>query len=92
MTFAFVLFFFALTGPEVPEAIAVGDSAFVRIDYGAASLAYEQALAEHPREVELLWRLARVSVCRGEVAEAETRLTLLRQAEKAARKSLICCW
>ena len=88
MTFAFVLFFFALTGPEVPEAIAVGDSAFVRIDYGAASLAYEQALAEHPREVELLWRLARMSVCRGEVAEAETRLTLLRQAEKAARQCI----
>jgi len=86
MSLALVLFFVAVTEPDVPEAIAVGDSAFARIDYAAASLAYEQALVDHPREPELLWRLSRVYVCRGEVADGEMRQTLLRQAEKAARQ------
>ena len=78
----------AQSGEALPEAISSGDEAFVRIDYPAASALYEGALPEHPGEPDLLWRLARVSVCMAEVAEADTRDRLLSLAEGYARRCI----
>jgi tetratricopeptide (TPR) repeat protein len=72
----------------LPDAISSGDEAFARIEYPAAVARYEEALPAHPGEPDLLWRLARVSVCMAEVAEGEMRLRLLSQAEGYARRCI----
>jgi tetratricopeptide (TPR) repeat protein len=69
----------------VSGAITSGDDAFERIEYPAAIARYEEALAGHPVEPDLLWRLARVCVCTAEVAEGDARGKLLSQAERYAR-------
>ncbi len=73
---------------DVPGAISAGDEAFARIEYPAAIARYEEALPAHPGEPDLLWRLARVSVCMAEVAEGEVRDRLLSQAEGYARRCI----
>lgn len=75
-------------GGELPGLIRSGDDAFARIEYPAAIARYEEALADHPGEPELLWRLARVDVCMAEVAEGEARGTLLADAEKYSRRCI----
>ena len=73
---------------DLPGAITSGDEAFARIDYPAAIARYEDALAGHPGEADLLWRLARASVCMAEVAEGDARSRLLLQAESYARRCI----
>jgi tetratricopeptide (TPR) repeat protein len=73
----------------LPEAISSGDEAFARIEYPAAIARYEEALPAHPGEPDLLWRLARVTVCMAEVAEGETRGSLLSKAEGYARQCIL---
>ena len=75
----------ALDGGDLPGLVAQGDGAFARIEYPAAITLYQEALARHPAEPELLWRLARVSVCLAEVSEGEPRMKLLAGAEQYAR-------
>jgi tetratricopeptide (TPR) repeat protein len=75
----------ALSGPGVAEAAVPGDESFLRINYPEAVSRYESALGEHPGEPAFLWRLARVYVCMGEVAEGEERVHLLAMAEQCAR-------
>jgi tetratricopeptide (TPR) repeat protein len=73
---------------DLPGAITSGDEAFARIDYPAAIACYEDALAAHPGEPDLLWRLARASVCMAEVAVGGARVRLLLQAERYARRCI----
>ena len=73
---------------ELPGLIRSGDEAFERIEYPAAIARYEEALADHPGEPELLWRLARVDVCLAEVAEGDVRGKLLADADKYARQCI----
>jgi tetratricopeptide (TPR) repeat protein len=74
---------------ELAGAISRGDEAFARIEYPAAAARYEEALPAHPGEPDLLWRLARVSVCMAEVTEGEPRAGLLLKAEKCARHCIL---
>jgi tetratricopeptide (TPR) repeat protein len=74
---------------DLPGAISSGDEAFTRIEYPAAIARYEEALPAHPGEPDLLWRLARVSVCLAEVAEGEERGRILSQAEVYARRCIL---
>ena len=73
---------------DLPAAIAAGDEAFARIEYPSAIAAYEHALAEHPDEPELLWRLARVYVCAGEIAQENDQRQLFIAAERCARRCI----
>jgi tetratricopeptide (TPR) repeat protein len=76
-------------GGDLPGAISSGDDAFARIEYPAAIARYEEALRAHPGEPDLLWRLARVSVCMAEVAEGDERSRLLSLAEAYARRCIL---
>ena len=76
------------SGPDLPALISSGDDAFARIEYPAAVGFYEEGLAAHPEDADLLWRLARVSVCMAEVAEGEARTRLLARAELCARRCI----
>lgn len=73
---------------ETPANVSVGDAAFFRIDYPSAIAAYEQELQSHPNDAELLWRLARVFVCEGEVKENGEGDAFFRAAESFARRCI----
>jgi tetratricopeptide (TPR) repeat protein len=68
--------------------LAPGDEAFRRIDYPAAIAAYEEEYVRCPNEAEVLWRLARVYVCAGEVKEGEDAERDFRRAEQYARRCI----
>jgi tetratricopeptide (TPR) repeat protein len=71
------------------HACAMGDKAFERISYPEAVEDYQQGLQIEPDNSDLLWRLARVTVCMAEVEEdAAKRGALLQQAEDAARRCI----
>lgn len=78
-----------LLGGDPVRSIAQGDGAFARIAYPEAVEEYQQGLRASPDDRQLLWRLARVSVCMAEVEEnAAKRTALLQQAEDAARHAI----
>ena len=66
--------------------VSVGDDAFLHIDYSAAITAYEEQLQTYPADPELLWRLARVYVCSGEVKENDDAEKSFKIAEAFARR------
>ncbi len=74
---------------DAPANIASGDEAFFKIDYPAAVTVYESALQSNPDNAEILWRLARVYVCMGEVAIEEDQSQLLQAAVKYARLGIL---
>ena len=86
MPIASVLMLIILGAADLPGAIAAGDEAFTRIEYPAAIAVYERALADHPDEPGLLWRLARVYVCAGEVAPDADQEKRFVAAERYARR------
>ena len=80
--FLFIRFF----SPSDPSAmVASGDEAFLNIDYPAAASAYASALHDHPEDPEILWRLARVYVCIGEVVGEHEHQDFYKTAEAYAR-------
>jgi len=80
----FVVFLIALLSSSAN--VSMGDEAFLRIDYPAAITAYEEQLQFYPNDPELLWRLARVYVCTGEVKENGEGEKFFRTAETYARR------
>ena len=87
-----VLLMIALRGApgagDVVDAVAPGDAAFASIDYASALQRYGEALASHPREPEILWRMARAWVCMAEVEEGPARAEHLARAESSARECI----
>ena len=73
---------------DVHGAVAPGDEAFAAIDYRAAVERYTEALADHPGEPEILWRMARAFVCTAEVEEGSARAEHLSRAETCARECI----
>ncbi len=86
----FFLYAFILTGLLFPPPanVSIGDAAFFRIDYPTAIAAYEAELQSYPDDSELLWRLARVYVCEGEVKENGEGEKHFREAETFARRCI----
>ncbi len=77
-----------VTAPGTGDASALlraGDDAFARIEYPEAIARYGEALASHPGDAAVLWRLARACVCSAEVTEGEVHGKLLADAERYAR-------
>jgi len=74
--------------PAVSVLIAQGDQAFQEIDYPASRSAYEAALRHAPENPELLWRLARLEVCIGDMQPRETRRSFYDAAERYARAAV----
>ncbi|MER3523589.1 MAG: hypothetical protein C4326_05845 [Ignavibacteria bacterium] len=65
-----------------------GDDAFLRMDYPTAIEAYEKELALDANDPEVLWRLARVYVCAGEVKSYDEAESDFRKAASYARACL----
>jgi tetratricopeptide (TPR) repeat protein len=81
-----LILFSLLTDPTT--LVATGDQAFFSIDYPSAVSAYESALRMEAANPEILWRLARVYVCMGEVSDESSRQPLFKQAESYARNCI----
>lgn len=79
-------FLLALSSPSAN--IRSGDEAFTRIDYAAAVALYEQQLPLYPNDAQLLWRLARVYVCAGEVKDNGEGESDFARAEEFARRCI----
>ena len=81
--------FFLLSFLPNPGAnVSIGDEAFARINYPAAIVSYEEQLQLFPNDPELLWRLARVLVCSGEVKENGEGEKFFTSAEVYARRCI----
>jgi tetratricopeptide (TPR) repeat protein len=75
-----------LAASPVPDSLIVkGDEAFALIDYSSARASYEAALQRAPDDPQLLWRLARLEVCIGDVAPRKERRPYYDAAESYAR-------
>lgn len=70
------------------ESLADGDAAFFRIEYPLAIASYTDGLQQSPDNPEFLWRLARASVCMGEVAPEEEREAMFQAAEGYATRCI----
>lgn len=81
---SFIIFSF-----NPPEDISIGDAAFFRMDYPAASIAYEDQLRSQSNAPEILWKLARVYVCSGEVKDPPESEAFFKKAEMYARRSIL---
>jgi tetratricopeptide (TPR) repeat protein len=84
----FLILLSPLLSPAGGLVYEAGDHAFARINYPRAAREYERLRLENPNDPELLWRLARLSVCMAETAEGAERDRLLVKAEEDARHCL----
>ncbi len=71
-----------------PDFVARGDSAFRALHYDEAISAYHEALAAQDDSASVLWRLARVLICKGDVEEGKRSEALYREAERYARRAV----
>ena len=86
IAFAVLLIGFSVPGNAVK--LASGDEAFFRIDYSSARALYESALVDDGNDPEILWRLARLLVCLGEILPLDDAQPLFRTAEQHARRCI----
>jgi tetratricopeptide (TPR) repeat protein len=84
MTSAFLGLLLSVTPPSSPSFLEKGDVEFARMNYPAAEILYDSALARATDSATVLWRLARVYVCMADVSPHEEKLDLYRQAETFA--------
>jgi tetratricopeptide (TPR) repeat protein len=74
-----------MTSPSSRER---GDEEFVRINYPLAEAMYDSALIMSIDSADVLWRLARVYVCRADISPREQKLDLYRHAEAFANRCI----
>jgi tetratricopeptide (TPR) repeat protein len=84
---AVVLLTIAVNFPTASQVVSFpGDEAFARMDYDAALKQYDSVLHAIPPHPELLWRLARLHIAMGDVAEKNDQMEHYRDAEASARQ------
>lgn len=82
--------------PKVPEtslaaAVREGDTAFHAFDNATALLCFERAHAIDSTDCDVLWKLARSHVNRGQAAPEDERAGWFVSAEALARRSVALC-
>jgi tetratricopeptide (TPR) repeat protein len=75
-------------GPSAPRRMA-GDAEFARLEYGRAEEVYDSARAVTPDSAQYLWRLARVYVCAGDMAERDRKEETYRKAVAYAGRCIL---
>lgn len=71
-----------------PSLTDRGDAEFVAMDYTGAIALYEAALGAGEDSAAVLWRLARVYICRADVIPKEDQLPWYERAEQYASRSV----
>lgn len=78
-----------LAGGDLPSPrLMAGDAEFVRLDYDRAEESYDSARALTPDSAQYLWRLARLYVCRGEMAGHDMKEETFRRAVSYAERCI----
>lgn len=77
-----------LAAQSRPDLVARGDSAFFALRYDEAISAYRASLHAHADSSSVLWRLARVLICKADVEEGERSEAAYREAEQYARRAV----
>jgi tetratricopeptide (TPR) repeat protein len=85
---ACVLFGFAALMPSSSSSLERGDEEFARGNYPLALAVYDSVLITSTDSAGVLWRLARLYVCLGDVAPEGQQLDLYRRAEGFAKRSI----
>jgi tetratricopeptide (TPR) repeat protein len=84
--FLFVCLAYGVACAQVTEV--AGDREFIDLNYKAAAAIYDSLLQTTTDSSAILWRLARVHICMGDVEEGEGSAQHYRQAERYARRSV----
>jgi tetratricopeptide (TPR) repeat protein len=84
----FCLLLFQLATGNHLVSVDSADDAFRRIDYQTALEGYTILQQANPNRPDLLWRLARVSVCMGETADGPRRGEYFKSGEQYARQCI----
>jgi tetratricopeptide (TPR) repeat protein len=85
MVIGLLLLLVSFPADNPPSKRIAGDEAFFEMRYTHAMDLYAESLSEHPDDPEILWRMARTSVCMAETLDAEQRTAACRRAESFAR-------
>lgn len=88
MVKSFVLVFFLLVKSAAAGTLSDGDREFVRMNYASAQDIYQSILTQSPKNADILWRLSRVYVCMGDVAQDNQREIYYRKAVDYARQGI----
>lgn len=70
------------------DSLAAADTLFVHVQYEEARAQYEALLERSPRNPDVLWRLARLSISMGDILPREQREPVYRRAEQYARQTI----
>jgi tetratricopeptide (TPR) repeat protein len=65
-----------------------GDDAFARMEYGLGATIYDSLLQCDRSRADILWRVARLNVCLGDIAPEDQKTLLYERAEQFARRSI----
>ena len=84
---ALALVWFDATG-NARGKFVTGDDAFVRMDYESAMSSYSSALLRDPDQPEILWRMARLYLCLGDLSPEDHQQEYYKKAEEYARQSI----
>lgn len=88
MTYTFLGFLLLIAPISSPSSLDRGDQELVRINYPLAEAIYDSALIMSTDSADVLWRLARVYVCRADISPQEQKLDLYRHAEEFANRCI----
>lgn len=84
-----LLLILAATFPVAAQQRVIdGDNAFSAMDYRSAAAIYDSLLRTTADSSTILWRLARVHICMGDVAGRDRSVEHYRKAETAARRAV----
>jgi len=76
-------------GPPSPAlTVEGGDREFALLNYPQAETCYDSALTMAADSADVLWRLARVTVCTADIAPDEQKLQLYRKADAYAYRCI----
>jgi tetratricopeptide (TPR) repeat protein len=78
-----------ITGGGLTAAgLTAGDAEFARLEYDRAEVTYDSVRTLSPDSAQCFWRLARLYVCRGDMAEREKKEETYRKAVEFAERCI----
>ncbi len=81
-------FFLIAAGGLISPGELAGDAEFAHLAYERAAATYDSAMALTPDSAQYLWRLARVCVCMGDMAERDRKEETYRKAVSFAERCI----
>jgi len=74
--------------PDSSSSIAVADREFASFDYASARAIYDSILTTSNDSAVVLWKLARTSICEGDISSPQKKIELYTEAKKLAERSV----